>query len=123
MVLADTSVWVAHFRGESAALGPLLAEGGVMCHELVIGELACGRLSNRTAGEILTLLKALPSAGRVEHDEALAFLEASKLAGTGVGWIDVHLLASAVLEAATLLTLDEPLRAAARRIGVPHGPG
>lgn len=80
----------------------------VLCHPFVIGELACGRMKQRR--EILSLLQALPEAQTIGHDEALAFVETHRLMGAGVGWIDVHLLASAVLSHAALWTFDAKLQ-------------
>ena len=116
MTLVDTSVWVDHLRRRNAALATLLDGGEAMCHPFVVGELACGTLRNR--GEILRLLRHLPQAPIVEHDEVLAFVETHRLAGAGVGWVDVHLLAAAVLARAALWTLDRALGRAATRLGI-----
>ncbi|HMK60823.1 MAG TPA: type II toxin-antitoxin system VapC family toxin [Dissulfurispiraceae bacterium] len=107
MVLVDTSVWVAHLRDGNDALEALLNEGLVVNHPFVIGELACGNLRNRT--EILSLLYALPVALTVEHEEILDFIENHRLMGKGLGYIDVHLLASAMLTKVRLWTLDKRL--------------
>jgi predicted nucleic acid-binding protein len=106
-VLVDTSVWVTHLRKGDARLAALLEEGLVATHPFVIGELACGSLAKRT--EILSLLRALPSVQTAEHDEVLLFLEKRQLMGRGLGWVDVHLLASAVLSGVAVWTLDKPL--------------
>ena len=111
MVLVDTSVWVHHLRASDRHLSSLLEAGEVICHPFIIGELACGNLKNR--GEILTLLHALPSSPTVDHDEVLFFIEKNKLAGKGIGLIDVHLLASARLSGIPLWTSDRNLRAVA----------
>ncbi len=116
MRLVDTSVWIDHLRRSSSALASTLDAGDVLGHPLVIGEIACGRLHNRA--EVLSLLAALPTAAVAEDDEALRFVEVQRLAGSGLGWIDVHLLASAILSRATLWTLDRRLRECARRLGV-----
>lgn len=115
-MLVDTSVWVSHFRFGNATLGRLLTEGSVYCHPFVIGELACGHLTNRN--EILSLLHALPQLPTVESEEVLRFIEQRKLAGLGVGLIDMHLLASVVLFRTTLWTEDKNLRKVATRLGV-----
>lgn len=107
MVLVDTSVWVSHFRNGNARLQALLNEGLVVCHPFVIGELACGNLKNRA--EILSLLQSLPSAETAEHDEILQFIERRQLMGKGLGLIDMHMLASAVLTGTPLWTLDNKL--------------
>ena len=115
MILVDTSVWINHLRRGDRVLAAALESGEVVCHDFVIGELACGRLSARA--EILELLEALPRAPVVEHAEAISFVERNDLAGIGIGWIDAHLLASARLAALELWTRDARLRSAALRIG------
>lgn len=108
MTLVDTSVWVHHFREGNSELQSLLRLNEVLVHPFVIGELACGMLKNRS--EILRLLQELPFARLAEHKEVLSFIEAHGLWGRGVGLIDVHLLASALLSHARLMTIDKRLR-------------
>ncbi len=115
MIRVDTSIWIDHLRHGDRVLAAALETGEVVCHDFVIGELACGRLSARA--EILQLLEALPRAPIVEHEEAIAFVERHDLAGIGIGWIDAHLLASPRLAALELWTRDARLRTAALRIG------
>jgi len=88
----------------------------VLCHPFVVGELACGALNRRN--EILGLLMDLRQAPAVEHEEVLAFVEAEKLMGSGLGWVDVHLLASVTLAGERFWTRDRRLAQAARRLGV-----
>lgn len=107
MVLVDTSVWVAHLRQGNIGLEALLNEGRVVCHPFVIGELACGNLRNRF--EILVHLQALPRAIPAEHEEVMQFIENYSLMGKGLGYIDMHLLASALLTKISLWTLDKKL--------------
>jgi predicted nucleic acid-binding protein len=114
MTLVDTSVWVKHLRHGDDRLGQLLVESEVICHPLVIGELACGSIKNRN--EVLDLLSALPQASVAEHAEVIDFLHANDLSGRGLGWIDVHLLASALLSDAKIWTLDRRLREAVDRL-------
>ena len=111
ITLVDTSVWIDHFQRGNLRLAKLLDESLVVGHPLVTGELACGNLRNR--GEILGLLSALPPATVAEQAEALRLLETERLYGRGLGWIDVHLLASARLMTCSLWTLDTPLASAA----------
>ena len=118
MVLVDTSVWIAHFRKGSPGLAHLLDEGQVVCHPFVIGELACGNLRNRR--DILELLTTLYTCQVATHVEALHFLETRCLMGTGLGYIDVHLLASAMLSRVPLWTLDRKLRKASSRLGIAY---
>jgi predicted nucleic acid-binding protein len=115
-LLVDTSVWINHLRQRDARLAQLLEDGLVWTHPFVIGELACGNLARRD--ELLELFSALPAVPVADHAEVLAFVESRQLMGTGLGWIDVHLLASAVLAAVPLWTADKNLSAVARGIGV-----
>ena len=115
MTLVDTSVWVDHLRRGNARLAGLLDAGSVLCHPFVIGELACGNLANRD--RLLTLWNSLPKAPVAEHGEVLELVRAHRLHGQGLGWIDVHLMASALLARCALWTLDKRLDATTRRVG------
>ncbi len=117
MILADTSVWVDHLRVGDPRLAETLDRAAVFAHPFVIGELACGRLRNR--GEVLGLLRRLPAVPVATDDEALRFVEARRLMGRGIGWVDVHLLASSVLSGGVRLwTRDRRLAAVAAELGV-----
>ena len=116
MVLVDTSVWVQHLRQGHAGLANLLNDGEVVCHPFIVGELACGNLKDR--GVILSLLEALPTEAALEHDEVLAFIENHRLMGKGLGYVDVHLLASAALSRHPLWTLDKKLQQVAHALHV-----
>jgi predicted nucleic acid-binding protein len=115
-MLVDTSVWIDHLRHGNPALASALEAGEVWCHPFVQGELACGNLRNRT--EILSLLDALPQAPLTTHAEALSLVEKRRLMGTGLGWVDIHLLGSALLAVIPLWTLDRQLADAARNVGI-----
>ena len=116
MTLVDRSVWVAHLRAGNVRLAELLRAGEVLCHPFVIGELACGNLRNRQA--ILVLLAALPQASVAAHGEVMTLLESSHLFGRGLGWVDLHLLTSALLSRCMLWTLDRPLQHTAAALKV-----
>lgn len=116
MVLVDTSIWVSHLREGNIQLSNLLNEGIVVCHPFVIGELACGNLKNR--GEIISLLKSLPCAETVEQDEILEFIENYELMGEGIGFIDAHLLASAILSNIPLWTFDKKLNSVSAKLKI-----
>ena len=90
----------------------------VMCHPFIIGELACGNLTNRN--EILSLLKSLPPASMIEFDEYIFFIERNQLMGIGIGFVDVHLLASAKLTEIPLWTADNRLKSAATKLGLTY---
>ena len=116
-VLVDTSVWIDHFRRKNAQLTALLEGSQVWSHRFVIGELACGTLARRR--EALSYLDALPQAPLVDHEEVRGFIESHGLSGRGLGWIDVHLLASARLAKLPFWTVDKRLAVAARTLGLP----
>lgn len=116
MLLVDTSVWVEHLRSGTAGLEQLLNNSQVICHPFIIGELACGNLKNRS--HILSLLDTLPSAQPADHEEVIRFIETHKLMGKGLGYVDIHLLASAVLMDVPLWTLDKSLSKSAALLGV-----
>ena len=107
MILVDTSVWIDHFRNGNSELEELLISNEVMIHPFIIGELACGSIKNRS--EILGLLNELPHAVVAEHQEVLKLIEDRKLYGKGIGLIDAHLIASALISKVRLLTIDKPL--------------
>jgi len=115
-VLVDTSVWVDHFRQGNAKLSEQLEAGQVWTHRFVLGELACGSLSQRKT--VLMLLSALPAAPLAEHDEVLGFIETHRLYSKGLGWVDMHLLVSAHILRLPLWSLDTRLSAAARELGL-----
>jgi predicted nucleic acid-binding protein len=115
-MLVDTSVWVDHLRTRSDSLADLLEAGEVVCHPFVIGELACGSLGSRAA--ILSLLASLPSLPKAEDDEVLEFIDRHHLMSSGLGLIDVHLLASCLLAGVPLWTHDAKLAAAASKLGL-----
>lgn len=119
MLLADTSVWVDHFRRSNEHVVAALEDEVVLMHPFVVGELACGTLRNRR--ELLALLARLPFAPSATHDEAMAFLDHHKLMSSGLGWVDVHLIASTALAGtARLWTRDRRLAAAAARLKLAH---
>jgi predicted nucleic acid-binding protein len=116
LMLVDTSVWVDHLAGGDPALAELLEAGEVETHPFVVGELALGHLRRRDG--ILGYLEALPSVPPAEHEEVLRLVEEGGLAGSGLGWVDAHLLASALIAGTRVWTLDRSLAAAADRLGI-----
>lgn len=107
MILADTSVWIDHLRKRDPELSEILQKGEVCIHPFIIGEIACGNLTNRI--EIIELLKALPEVLAASEDETLQFIENQKLYGKGLGYIDIHLLASSLINKVSLWTKDKRL--------------
>ena len=122
MILVDTSVWIDHLRSGDPALSEALEGGRVLMHPFVLGELACGNLKNRS--EVLRLLGDLPAAPTATDPEALGLIERRALMGRGIGYIDVHLLASAALDGvARLWTRDRRLSAAAAELELAFSEG
>ena len=117
MILVDSSIWGDHLRKGNATLARRLADGDVLTHPAVIGELALGDLSDRAT--ILALLGRLPRARVASDDEVMAFIENLSLWARGIGWVDAHLLASARLTGCALWTTDRPLVAAALHVRLP----
>ncbi len=115
MILVDTSVWVDHpCRGDRILAG-ILDTGRVLAHPFVIGELALGGLR----APVLELLHELPRAAVATDGEVLHFIDRYGLSGGGVGYVDVHLLASAQLTAGTCLwTHDKRLQSVAAQFAL-----
>ena len=118
MVLVDTSVWIEYFRKGHPHLEELLNNTDVAIHPFVIGELACGTIRNRD--EILNLLQTLDSSSEISLQELLRFIEMNKLQGKGIGFVDVHILASSLLSDFKLWTNDKKLHNIARKMGVAY---
>lgn len=117
MILVDTSVWIDHLRKGDTKLVKLLQDGSVLMHPFIIGEIACGSLSQRLM--ILNLLRDLPPALVAQDTEAMSFIDRHALHGRGIGYIDVHLLASTALTlGARLWTRDKRLHAIAVEKGL-----
>jgi predicted nucleic acid-binding protein len=114
MILVDTSVWIDHLRRGNKRLVSLLHDEQVLCHPFVVGELACGNLENRT--EVLGLLNSIPLVRDADHSEVLHFLNSNRLYGHGLGWVDVHLLASVLLTGCSIWTLDKSFLAVAVKL-------
>lgn len=121
MILVDTSIWIDHLRSGSPALASLLQSDVVCTHDFVIGELACGNLRNR--GEVLGLLQSLPRLSAATEEETLFFIEQQHLMGRGIGYIDAHLLAAAVIGDIPIWTKDKSLMAIAEEKAWAYVPG
>lgn len=121
MVLVDTSVWIrflANREPYATGLTALLARDEVVGHELVFGELLIGDSGGRS--NLLESYALMHQARRLPHQEVVAFVRGRRLHGRGAGWIDVHLLAAAVVERLGLWTADPRLAALAEEVGVAH---
>ena len=119
MILVDTSVWIDHLTKGLPLLAAALQADTVLMHPFVLGAVACGNLTNRR--EALRLLAALPSATVATDAEALDFIERRALMGRGIGYVDVHLLASlALTERGELWTRDRRLASVAADLGLAY---
>jgi predicted nucleic acid-binding protein len=117
LILVDTSVWIDHLRNGNDLLAKLLGSRCVLTHPFVVGELALGNMRQREV--ILAALSDLPHAELATHAEALDFINRHALFARGVGYVDVHLLASARLTpGAELWTKDNRLRQVAEELGL-----
>jgi predicted nucleic acid-binding protein len=117
VILADTSVWIGHFRGVEPGLVSLLNEGRVVMHPFILGELALGSFADRA--QVLGDLAALPGVTVATEVEVLRFIEAERLFGLGIGYVDAHLLAAVRLTPGVRLwTRDRRLGAVAERLGI-----
>jgi predicted nucleic acid-binding protein len=121
LVLADTSVWVAHFRKPNPVLQTLLSVDQVLCHPMVLIEVACGT-PPAPRERTLSDLRQLRSATVANTDETLALIQREQLQDSGCGAIDLLLLGSVLLTSdAVLWTLDKDLQALAARFDILFG--
>ena len=117
-VLVDSSVWVGHFKQRNDHLVALLEEGAVI---YIVGELACGTPPNRK--NIIELLSEQESAPVATQDEFLSMMDARQLYGRGCGYVDMCLLASALLSEKSLVwTLDKRFELLAAEVGRVYRP-
>lgn len=107
MILADTSVWIDHHRGGRTELQQLLLAGRVVVHDFIITELALGNLKDRKKSIVyLESLSRLPTSSM---DEVMALIEIKKLYGSGLGFVDAHLIAACLFSGSELMTYDKNL--------------
>jgi hypothetical protein len=117
VILVDTSVWIDHLRSGNPQLIAILAKDSVLVHPFVIGELALGTL--RQPELILTSLAKLPAAIKADDSEVLELIRRWRIAGSRIGYVDAHLLTSAMLTAgASFWTRDKRLKEVAMRLSV-----
>jgi len=115
-VLVDTSIWVDHFRRSDSQLAGLLDRRIVVMHPFVIGELVLGHVR---ISEMIEDLRDLPRAIMADTDEIFEFIAQRKLSGSGIGYVDVHLLAAAALAPETYVwTRDKRLHATAQSLSL-----
>jgi predicted nucleic acid-binding protein len=119
MVLVDTSVWIRALSGVGPfrkELDHLLSQDEVLGHEFVYGELLMGDAGGRR--KALAAYAEMHQARVVPHGEVASFVRQRRLHGRGIGWVDAHLLASALVERAALWTADEHLARVATSLGL-----
>ncbi|MFV1984753.1 MAG: type II toxin-antitoxin system VapC family toxin [Thiohalomonadales bacterium] len=110
MILVDSSVWIDHLRQCDDILVHQLNNNNVLMHPFILGELACGNVKNRN--QILELFNNLPKSVVATDSEVLYFIEQYNLMGTGIGYIDSHLLSAVALtNSAQFWTRDKRLKA------------
>ncbi|WP_064696982.1 type II toxin-antitoxin system VapC family toxin [Rhizobium aegyptiacum] len=118
MILADTSIWIDHFRHADPELRRIIEDDRLLCHPAVIGELALGSLRNR--GSVIAFLAAQREVSVATHHEVMTMIDHHNIFSMGIGYTDAHLLASVLLDQrAALWTRDKRLQLAAEKAGVP----
>ena len=120
MILVDTAVWADHFGRSDEVLAGLLEREQVLGHAFVTAEMALGNLADPLA--TIAMLNALPQAYVATHAELMTLIEHASLSGSGIGFVDTHLLAAASLSGALLWTRDKRLRAQAERLELAWAP-
>jgi predicted nucleic acid-binding protein len=119
MVLVDTSIWIRALSGAEPFrrhLDDLLSGDEVLGHDFVYGELLIGDRGGRT--KLLAAYAEMHWARSVSHEEVVSLVRDRKLYGRGMGWIDAHLLSSALVERATFWTADDAVVGVAKALGV-----
>ena len=116
MTLVDTACWIDHLHRPNDRLGQLLAWEQVLLHPFVFGEISCGQTHQRES--TLRALRELDLAPVAEDKAVMELVETRQLFGVGLGFVDAHLLASAMIAECALMTRDRALLRAAERIGV-----
>jgi predicted nucleic acid-binding protein len=120
LILADTSIWIDHFRSGNRELRKHLDQGQIVIHPFIVAELALGSLKHRT--KTLALLDLLPQARAAQLSEVRRMIEDRGLYNVGIGLTDAHLIASVLIDSPTLLwTRDKPLRKTAEALGIHAG--
>lgn len=123
MVLVDTSVWIRFLSNREPAaseLDALLSRDEVVGHELVFGEMLVGDRGGRAT--FLASYELMTQSRTVPHSDVVAFVRDRKLHGRGAGWVDIHLLASAMVDHHRLWTADPRLARLAEDLNVAYRP-
>lgn len=121
LVIADSSIWMDHINQGDSELVNLMKQRRVRLHPMIIAEIALGSIKQRAV--MLEELNAFPQVDQSSHSEVMAMIEWMRLLGTGVGYVDAHLLAATrQLRIGALWTRDKKLRAQAERLGLAYTP-
>ena len=120
MFLADTSVWIDYLARGDDHFAQLLDDDAVVGHPFVTAELALGSIANPS--ETIALLESLPQAQTASHGELMQLIRSERLGGSGIGFVDAHLLAACRLSGTSLWTRDKRLRAQSQRLGCAWNP-
>lgn len=122
MILVDTSVWIDNLRAPNRELQERVEAREVLCHAMVVGQLACGHLPEREG--FLERLRGFPLLETLPDDHLLALIERHAWMGRGIGYVDANILGAALADGnATLWTTDRKLRRLAEELGIAHVPG
>ena len=119
IVLVDTAVWIRFLSNRTpyaAELDQLLSRDEVSGHDFVYGELLMGDKGGRK--QLLASYERMHQAPMVPHGEIIVFVRERWLHGRGIGWIDAHLLASALVGRLQLWTADPRLATLATELGI-----
>ena len=117
MIVVDTVIWIDHFHNRNDRLADLLAEGLALMHPFVLGEIALGSVRDRN--DVIAIAGKLPRPLVAEPVEVLNLIASADLAGSGIGYVDAHLIASTILTPdGTIWTRDKRLETVAKRLGI-----
>lgn len=117
MILADTSIWVDRLTRGDEMMASLLDAEVVLMHPFIMGEIALGNLPRRA--ETLSNLNKLPKAATVDFAEVISFIERNNIFGTGIGYVDAHLLVATTMTSdVRLWTRDNRLRTVAEKLAI-----
>ena len=118
MILVDASVWIEHLRHRDAVLAHLIEEDAILMHPYTIAEIGLGSLADRD--QLIEQLESLPVAPVASHNEVMALIGLNRLYGTGVGYVDCHLLTTALLIGGRVWTRDKRLMREAERLRIAY---
>ncbi len=120
MISVDTSVWIDQFRSPLAEFSTLGRQKLLMIHPFVIGELAVGTFTDWRRA--VDSLRRMSRTEIVTEDEFFAFVGENRLMGTGLGFVDIHILAAAISSGHRVWAHDKRLATQAERLGCRYTP-